>query len=42
MAIPAKADQLAPQDKVSGQKPKTGSRGEDFSLVNKLAAGSGE
>ena len=37
MAIPAKTGQLAPQDKVSGQKPKTGSRGEDFSLVNRMA-----
>ena len=36
MAIPAKADQLLPQD-VPSQKPKTGSRGEDFSLVNKLS-----
>ncbi len=36
MAIPAKSDQLAPQDKVSAQKPRTGPRGEDFPLVNKL------
>jgi WD40 repeat protein len=38
MAIPAKADQLLPQA-VPSQKPKTGSRGEDFSLVNKWATG---
>ena len=35
MAIPAKNDQLANQE-LSGQKPRTGSRGENFSLVNKM------
>jgi uncharacterized caspase-like protein len=36
-AITANADQIAAKDKARAQKPRTGSRGEDFSLVGRLA-----
>jgi hypothetical protein len=39
MAIPAKDEPLSAREKASAQKARTGSRGEDFGIVNRMAGG---